>query len=199
MSLEKPLSDYVSVMAFLQDRKPAIMSNLLLISEPAEDVLLPVISTPSWPVPSLVSVIPLLSLRVLSLNYSCSAPPSLMPLSETQGATNPLLFLHAHLLLGVFPTVILCILQKLPIMALIGRGPHASHLNINSRHLILIMAALKKGPELMETGIDEVLEGKERPPCSPQSLGRKLQWARNRELAGWELDCWAEVSECLTS
>ena len=33
--------------------------------------------------------------------------------------------------------------------------------------------------------------------CSPQSLCRKLLLETNRELAGWELDSQAEVSECL--
>ena len=60
------------------------------------------------------------------------------------------------------------------------------------------MAAKKKGFELMETAVSEVQEGKDRPPYSPKPLGRKLLQVTNRELAGWVLDCQAEVSECLT-
>ena len=36
-------------------------------------------------------------------------------------------------------------------------------------------------------------------PSLPQSVGRKLLRAANRELVGWELDCQAEVSKELTS
>ena len=61
------------------------------------------------------------------------------------------------------------------------------------------MADEMQGLELMETGIDEVQEGKERPSPSSQALGRKLLWLANRELAGWKLGCQVEVSECLIS
>ena len=55
--LEKPLCGCVFVLAFLQDRKPVIMFNLLLISELTGEVLLPIASTPSWQVPSQVAAI----------------------------------------------------------------------------------------------------------------------------------------------
>ena len=49
-------------------------------------------------------------------------PPSKMPLSEMQGTTNLLLFLHPCPLLGVFPTVLLCILQKLLLRHWLAEG-----------------------------------------------------------------------------
>ena len=51
----------------------------------------------------------------------------------------------------------------------------------------------------METVASKVYEEEKKPPLLPQSLGRKLLRAANRELAGWELDCQAEVSKGLTS
>ena len=56
------------------------------------------------------------------------------------------------------------------------------------------MAAERKAFELKETATGEAQEGEKRPSCSPQSLDRKLLWVANREIAGWELDCQAEVN-----
>ena len=55
--LEKPLCGHVFMLAFLQDRKPVIMLNLLLILELAGEVLLPITSTPSQPVLSRIAAI----------------------------------------------------------------------------------------------------------------------------------------------
>ena len=63
VSFEKLLHGCLSMLAFLQDRKPVIMPNLLLISEPAGEVLLPIASTPSWLVHSLVAAIPLFFIK----------------------------------------------------------------------------------------------------------------------------------------
>ena len=199
MPLEIPLQDCMSVLAFLQDRKPALMLNLLLIPELAREVLLPIISTPfsdgpfpgcpdpfifiKGPVPQLLLLYPFFSNAALRdvRNYKLSAI-SACPFPP-RGLSN-CTFMHS---------------TKTPIEALIGGRPHASHLNMNNRHLILSMVAEKKRFELMETAISKVQEGKERPLHSSQSLDRKLLQAVNRELAGWELDYQAEVSECLTS
>ena len=69
---------------------------------------------------------------------------------------------------------------------------------ISNMHLLSTMASERKAGKAMETATSNVSEEKT-PPLSPQSVGRKLPRAANRELAGWELDCQAKVSKGLTS
>ena len=130
-------------------------------------------SVPSQPVSSLAAVICLFSTESPFPQFNLAL--LLLPFSGMWGIIHLWLFLCVHLPLGVFPTVLLCSLQKLLLRHWLAEGFILLiwiFIYSHNIHLILAMPAEKKGFKLRKTGTSKIQEEKEKLPCSSQSLGR---------------------------
>ena len=159
------------------------MFNLLLISKLAWEVSLPALTQPLLG-PSLPGLPQSFhfSSRVLSLNYSSSTLPSL--LRDTRCCKS--------LAVSMCPSPPRCLSNctfthssKLLLRCWLAEGLIFVICILTTVHLLSTMAAEKMAFNLIETASTENQEGDERPPYSPQLLGRKLLWMANGELAGW--------------